>query len=89
MQLVVYFVLFSAQKSIFLKIYQLFKFKCIKFLIILICGVMVLLIGYFLELHFEVFGFVLVMYDFFDPTADMHIANVNKRVINMLLMVFS
>ena len=50
---------------------------------------MVLLIGYFLELHFEVFGFVLVMYDFFDPTADMHIANVNKRVINMLLMVFS
>ena len=38
---------------------------------------MVLLKGYFLELYFEVFGFVLVMFDFFDPTADMHIANVN------------
>ena len=48
-----------------------------------------LLIGYFLELYFEVFGFVLVMFDFFEPKADMHIANVNKRVIDMLIMVFS
>ena len=31
----------------------------------------------FLELYFEVFGFVLVMFDFVEPTADMHIANVN------------
>ena len=38
---------------------------------------MVLLIGYFLELYFEVFGFVLEMFDFCDLTADTHIANVN------------
>ena len=38
---------------------------------------MVLLIGYFLVLYFEVFGFVLKMFDFCDLTADMHIANVN------------
>ena len=50
---------------------------------------MVLLIGYFLELYFEIFGFFLVMNYFFDATADIHIANVNQRVIDMLLMVFS
>ena len=49
---------------------------------------MVLLIGYFLELYFEVFGFILVMFNFFDPKADMHIASVNQRVIDMLFMVF-
>ena len=38
---------------------------------------MVLLIGYFLVLYFEEFGFVLKMFDFWDLTADMHIANVN------------
>ena len=38
---------------------------------------MVLLVGSFLELYFKVFGFVFVMFNFFDPTADMHIANVN------------
>ena len=76
-------------KKHFFKIYQIFKLKCIKFLIILICGVMVLLIGYFLELYFEVFGFVLVMSDFFDPKADMHIASVNQKVIDMLFMVLS
>ena len=75
-------------KKHFLNIYQIFKLKCIKFLIILICGVMVLLIGYFLELYFEVFGFFSVMYCFFDATADMHNANVNQRVIDMMLMVF-
>ena len=50
---------------------------------------MVLLIGYFLELYFEVFRFVLVMSDFFDPKANMHIASVNQKVIDMLFMVLS
>ena len=40
-----------------------------------------LLIGYFLELYFEAFGFVLVMFDFFDFKTDMNIANVNQRVL--------
>ena len=46
------------------------------------------LTGYFLELCFEVFGFALVIFDFFDPKADIHFANVNQRVIDMLFMVF-
>ena len=42
----------------------------------------------FLELYFEVFEFGLVMFDSFDPKADMHIANVNQRINDMLFIVF-
>ena len=38
---------------------------------------------------FEVFGFVSVVSGLFDPKADMYIANVNQRVIDMLFSVFS
>ena len=47
------------------------------------------LLRIFLELYFEVLGFVSVMFSFFDPKTDMYIANVNQRVIDMLFMVFS
>ena len=51
-----------------------------------ICGVMAFLKGDFLKLCFEVFGFELVMFDSFDPKADMHIANGNQRVSDMLVV---
>ena len=43
----------------------------------------------FLELYFEVFGFVSVVFGLFDPKANMYIANVNQRVIDMLFSVFT
>ena len=49
---------------------------------------MVFLKGYFFsKLYFKVFGFGLVMFDSFDPKADMHIANVNQRVNDVIFRI--
>ena len=42
---------------------------------------MVFLKGFFYKHSSEVFGFGLVMFDSFDPKAEIHIGNVNQRVI--------
>ena len=39
---------------------------------------------FFLKLYFEAFRFGLVMFDSFDPKADMHIANMKQRMSDVI-----